>query len=427
MSIAVLPSYSSCRFASSECSHESSLPDEAVQEPPTYSFQPYADEETVAFTPRMGPTTPNGNFVRCWPQATLILRDQDPEARLPRYGRGGRVIGELGLKSTSKVVKVTATLFGEMSLSVADCGTEEVILVDKSQVLWQDDEQDVQQNRCPSILPIYIQFPQVYQLDGKNYRLPPSFEATFLGLPALFARCIYTLSVTITRTRSYRLASWTTHKTYITMVNFRPRSRPQRPVVLLDSVFASIKPLPEEWLQVVSTMDTRFNSGMRPIECHFFIPSVQTFGISDSIPFHVQLCSSIESLRELLPPNCSLLKPDMEDSTASGSEDGHAPKRRHSLRADSFVIKVSIARQVAVEMQGKRRFRSFTLGTGTMTPVPPFAGSSRPQQMGCYDMKEGDVVLDWKGEVKCWQDVNTGGFASGNLLVKVRASGFRKL
>ncbi|KAF9049864.1 hypothetical protein BJ165DRAFT_1454372 [Panaeolus papilionaceus] len=304
-----------------------------------------------------------------------------------------------------------------MSLSVADCGSEGVVLVDETQVLWQQDEgNSLHQDRCPSILPIFMQFPQLYQSNGNNYRLPPSFEATFLGIPALFARCIYTLSVTITRTRSYRLASWTTHKTYITMVNFRPRSRPQRPVVLLDSVFASIKPLPEEWLQVVSTMDTRFNSGMRPIECHFFIPSVQTFAISDAIPFHVQLCSSIESLRELLPANCSLLEPDADGST--GSEDGHRSKRRDSLKHESFAIRVSIARQVVVEMQGKRRYRSFTLGTGTMKPVPPFVSTSRSQQMGCCDVKEGDIVLDWKGEVKCWQDVKAGGFASGNLLVK---------
>jgi hypothetical protein len=65
------------------------------------------------------------------------------------------------------------------------------------------------------------------------------------------------------------------------MLNFRPRTRPNRPIVLLDTVVASIKPVPEEWLQVVSTMNVRPipNSKlleMRPIECHVRrIPSVQ--------------------------------------------------------------------------------------------------------------------------------------------------------
>ena len=55
------------------------------------------------------------------------------------------------------------------------------------------------------------------------------------------------------------------------MVTFRPRTRPNRPIVLLDTVFASIKPVPEEWLQVVSTMNVRQKPrsvDMKPIECH---------------------------------------------------------------------------------------------------------------------------------------------------------------
>jgi hypothetical protein len=75
--------------------------------PPTYSYEPHADEETVAMTPRAGVTSPIGHFTRQWPQATLILRDQDPQLRLPTYGRGGRIIGELGLKNPDKVDRVT--------------------------------------------------------------------------------------------------------------------------------------------------------------------------------------------------------------------------------------------------------------------------------------------------------------------------------
>lgn len=68
------------------------------------------------------------------------------------------------------------------------------------------------------------------------------------------------------------------------MLNFRPRTRPNRPIVLLDTVFASIKPVPEEWLQVVSTMTVRPNFKpleMRPIECHVRrIPSVRAVRFS---------------------------------------------------------------------------------------------------------------------------------------------------
>lgn len=98
MATSVLPGYSP-RVSSTEAS--------AAPRPPTYSLQPTEDEETVAITPRAGVTNPQGHFIREWPQATLILRDQDPQARLPTYGRGGRIVGELGLTNPDKIDRVT--------------------------------------------------------------------------------------------------------------------------------------------------------------------------------------------------------------------------------------------------------------------------------------------------------------------------------
>jgi len=178
-----------------------------------------------------------------------------------------------------------------MNLSVADSGSLSSVLVSETRVLWKRLPDEVvtstsveQKCKCPSILPISIQIPPFYEVQGKVWRLPPSYEATFLGIPALFVRCMYTLSVTITRTRSYRLASWTTNKTwvlpaqstecwpslirYMVLLNYRPRTRPHRPVILLDSVFASIKPVPEDWQQLMANMHVRPNSGMKHIECH---------------------------------------------------------------------------------------------------------------------------------------------------------------
>jgi hypothetical protein len=107
-----------------------------------------------------------------------------------------------------------------MSLSVVDRGSLGFKLVAETRVLWKHQPEDAHhddgstvERRCPSILPIDIQFPHFYEAQGKDWRLPPSFEATFLGIPAMFVKCTYTLEVTITRTRSYRLASWTTNKT----------------------------------------------------------------------------------------------------------------------------------------------------------------------------------------------------------------------
>lgn len=75
---------------------------------PRYSSRPSADEETVAFTPRASVMLPQGTFVKEWPQAKLVLMDQEDGARLPSYGRFGQIIGEIGLKYTTRIVSVTA-------------------------------------------------------------------------------------------------------------------------------------------------------------------------------------------------------------------------------------------------------------------------------------------------------------------------------
>ncbi|KAF9565543.1 hypothetical protein CPC08DRAFT_168196 [Agrocybe pediades] len=405
MSVTVLPPYSSCALSTNAAgtSDSSSLP-------PTYSTAPSDGEETVAFTPRAGATNPTGTFKRDWPQATLILKDQEEGTRLPTYGRGGRVIGELGVKNLETVSRVTVKLFGQMNLSVADSGSASVILVSESRILWKQLQNDqtgaTSEQKCPSLLPIHIPIPQTYELHGKLWRLPPSYEATFLGIPALFVRCLYTLSITVTRTRSYRLASWTTSKTYVTMLNYRPRTRPHRPIIMLDSVFASIKPVPDDWQQLMTNMHSRPKSGMKHIECH-------TFALTEVIPFHLQLCSSLASLQELLPPSSPQLK-------LRNSKWGDCLQKDHSIR-------VYIVRQVLVEINGRRRFRTFTIGSSKMWPVPPVVhnGASSHGTWKDYDSASGeagadtdDICLDWQGEVKCWPEVNSGGFSVGNLVVK---------
>jgi len=146
-------------------------------------------------------------------------------------------------------------------------------------------------------------------------------------------------------------------------------------------------------------MPVRNGTGERPIECHvcvlpgnwlqmaeyvqLFIPAVQTFCITDTIPVHVQLCSSLASLRELLP----------EDSPP-----------------DRFGIRLSVFRQVAVEVGGKRCSQTLTLGQGRLWPVSP------DEQRRCGP---DEVSMDWRGEVRCWKEAQVGGFGTCSLTVKV--------
>lgn len=123
MSTYVLPDYSRDVPSPTAASATASLP-------PTYSYEPHADEETVAMTPRAGVTSPTGNFTRQWPQATLILRDQDPHLRLPTYGRGGRIIGELGLTNPDKIDRVTVKVSAMLAFYVMVPGLRRCALLE---------------------------------------------------------------------------------------------------------------------------------------------------------------------------------------------------------------------------------------------------------------------------------------------------------
>ncbi|EAU91767.2 hypothetical protein CC1G_04535 [Coprinopsis cinerea okayama7 len=379
-------------------------------DPPAYTSSPLADERTVAHNPRPGSSrNQTGQYVKTWKQATLILKDQDENARFPVYSRGGLVDGEIGLTCPEGIIEVSAKLFGQMSVMAADCGSTGAVVVCDSRVLWtQEDPKD----RCPSILPFAIRFPYTFtDPNGKTCKLPPSFETHYMGIPALFAKVVYTLTISITKTRRYALASWTSSRMFTAVLDYRPRTRPQRPIVMVDSIFDSIKPIPEEWQQHILTMEPRSDSGPGAnaggIECHFLIPSVQIYSITDSIPFHLQLCGSRESLNELLPPNSSLLDPRLAGDSKRKESLDLSPTGPHPIR-------VYLARQIHVEVNGRKRYRTYTVGTSQMWPVPPVITRDGVEHSNVGN----EVSLDWQGELKCRTEAMTASFYAGLLMVK---------
>ncbi|KAF5316906.1 hypothetical protein D9611_003884 [Ephemerocybe angulata] len=356
---------------------------------PDYSRTPSDDERTLAFTPRPGVTIrepEQRSHVKCFKEAIIIFKDQDEGVRLPTYSRGGIV------------VEVNVKLYGQMSLMAAEYGTSGATLVSHKETLWASKTAGGTSRPCPSILPFSIRIPCTYtSRDGKTTRLPPTFEHIFMSIPALIVKCNYSLSITIVKTRRYRFASWNVSKTFSVVLNYRPRTRPQRPFVMIDTVFSSLKPVPEEWRQLVATSETRFGSSGTPIVCHLLIPSVQTFAITDAIPFHVQLCSSLESLYELVPPSSCLLDPEKKR------------KDNSFLPRDSDGVRVRIVRQIQVEVDGHKRVRTLTIGTSKLNPMPPALAEVHSTN---------EICVDWQGEVKCMEDITCGGFSAGGLLVK---------
>ncbi|KAJ7647170.1 hypothetical protein FB45DRAFT_190986 [Roridomyces roridus] len=116
------------------------------------------------------------------------------------------------------------------------------------------------------------------------------------------------------------------------------------------------------------------------------IPSVQTFCVAHAIPFHIQLCGSVPSLREFY-----------------GQE---GPRKRQGAVA---IIRVFLVRQIYVEITGRETWRSITVGEGHVNPLPP---------VGLDEPSQGDVAVDWEGTVRCENDITSGTFSIGHLTVK---------
>lgn len=135
-------------------------------------------------------------------------------------------------------------------------------------------------------------------------------------------------------------------------------------------------------------------------------------------------------------------------------------------------IRVTIARQVVIDVNGRRRLRTFPCAIGKLWPVPPHApppgadhsasggsenvhdhiapgaanaakwtsakrasiftaaphassnrraGAPNAVDLDATDL-DAEAYLDWQGEIKPWGEVTSGGFSTSNLVVKVSAS-----
>lgn len=198
------------------------------------------------------------------------------------------------------------------------------------------------------------------------------------------------------------------NRSFVVPLNYYPHTRPHRPILSGDlSFFSTIKPSPEEWHQVTSTMTSRPNCNFQPIQCHvslfqctteqstnlfenyqLFIPSAEIFAITDTIPFHVQLCAPLASLQAL-------------------ADHPRTTSNQQSAKEFSY-IRVFLLRQIIVTIHEQRAWRNFPIGEGTLRQLPPICSQSGSFQ-----------TLDWDGEVRCNNLAQTGGFNVGSLLIKV--------
>jgi len=162
-------------------------------------------------------------------------------------------------------------------------------------------------------------------------------------------------------------------------LEYRQRNRPSRPRIPESSLFSTIKMCLEEWLQLPVAVTARPNSRAADVHCDLFVPSVGVFGISETIPFHLQLSGSTQSLRALF------LSPG---------------------RKTNSIIRVYLLRQIVFEAIGQKT--NTVLAEGSLRPLPPGI-------FGLHPSTPADA-LNWEGEIQL-QDIVAPSFDIGTLRV----------
>ncbi|KAJ7619603.1 hypothetical protein FB45DRAFT_800059 [Roridomyces roridus] len=335
--MATLPPYASC----------STLP--------SYSLDPALGEARLEQTPlRAPPRHQTGNYLKRSGRDVLVLTNQDSCAPVPTYGRRGGIMGFVALENRETVDEVVLKINGSMVM-ISEGGSLETKLIDDSYTLWSSARAHTAS--CPSAVPFSVVLPSRFQDDQHiSHPLPPTYSLT---IPQFFFRVSYSISVVIVR-RQFQILNRI--KTISTKFNYCPRSSPPMPIQSTSDFFSDLKTMPEEWRQVISPVAPRSRASVQPLNLHLFLPSAGTFGLTDSIPIHIQLTGPATSLQMFLP---------------ASSGDADVP------------VSATLTRQVFVNLNGRSKStQRFVIGHAKLTAHPP-----QPNEF--------EASLDWGGVLTC--------------------------
>ncbi|TFL01425.1 hypothetical protein BDV98DRAFT_568080 [Pterulicium gracile] len=347
---------------------------------PPYSADPQPSERRLNISPRSSQRyLTRGNVIVEHKHATVVFQNQGSDRKTPSFGANSLIDGVVSAHGErDSITRVDFKLQGSIQVTNAVNGLRKQT-ISQVHTLFQHTEGEI----CPSEIPFAIPFPTKYTDVDKEHNLPPSFCSGLDAMTSLSAKCHYTVLITIYR-HSWHFLPKT--KSIRIPVRYYPRSRPPRPP-LFSRLLPSVKVQPDEWMQISSTIQTRDGSGLQPLQCHFFIPSVQIFTLSRAIPFHIQVSGPCSSIRELF---------------------GSASKFQEPI------VSVKLMRQVIVDLMGEKSWRNIEHAHGDVRALPP--------PMTCGNEGEGcgcdTVFLDWEGEVRSADEVSVGGFNSGALIVR---------
>ncbi|KAF7348302.1 hypothetical protein MSAN_01783900 [Mycena sanguinolenta] len=354
------------------------LSSDSVLIPPTYSPEPTPGEECLS-RPSFGRPLRTGEFKKTNGRITLTLKEQADNPPAPTYGPGDLVAGTIRIQGSGTVTEVVLKLSGRLDLATAH-GGQPIELVKDSYTVWSDNMRFL----CPASIPFSLIFPSTFKYGEQHWPLPPSVQITPPGRPFTYVRCIYTMSVVVSTALHPRFSLWRGEKTLSLPVNFRPTAYPPRPITPDTNLLPTVKTAPDEWYQVLCNIGHQLE--LKNIHCSLFIPSALIYGLSDSIPIHLQISGPATKLMQLVRP------PSANSKTQSP-------------------VRVHLMRRISLFVRGERQCRNITIGEGVLSILPPPI---------CYSEKCGphEASIDWAGAVQCESTITVGTFDSGMLYVK---------
>ncbi|KIM43282.1 hypothetical protein M413DRAFT_444097 [Hebeloma cylindrosporum] len=373
---------------------------------PSYSCELSCGERRLEHTPRSrsGHLQPSSVFVKKAGKTTIILNDQHEGVTVPSYGRQALIHGNLVLEKSESILEVVIKVEAKLDTTVSDGGAQSSKLLNDSYTLWSHRSQP--SGTCPSQIPFSMPLPATFKHNGETSPLPPSYNAGFFSVPSLFVRSSYNIHVIISRIRHRKVDIWPKTKHILIPFTYAPRTRSHRPIIPSPCFFSSVKTSPEEWYQAVTNLKTRPNAQISPITCHLFVPAGRIYGLTDTIPFHIQLSGSGCTLRDLFSQSVLLdrvMSVDSHNTVASKKTMNTKP-----------LLRVYILRQISVTMRGESSWKNNVIGEGTISPMPP-------ESTTCCSSDDDPCQtehIDWEGEVRCGSDITVGGFSAANAQVK---------
>lgn len=138
------------------------------------------------------------------------------------------------------------------------------------------------------------------------------------------------------------------------------------------------------------------SSDVQPLTCNLYIPSSRTFGMTQSIPFHITLSGPAPTMQEFLPP----------------SYDAAAPQDKAKKGFTPVKLKVSLTRKITIKPTSKassnEESRETNIGEASVLPLGSSVG------------EDGVTTVEYGGEISPSNNtIKTGSLEANGLSLKV--------